>query len=117
MGGISFWAFLAGAAMVAAAQLRAPFALVLLQALCGTDAGYVVYTIYEDDACIKGKAGEEYEEGTCYHFLETYGGWFNPMDEDSIYRLECEGTDVVGVQYHWPQELLHTGGAEVNKAS
>jgi len=102
-------AFLAGAAMVAAAQLRAPFALVLLQALCGTDAGYVVYTIYEDDACIKGKAGEEYNEGTCYHFLETYGGWFNPMDEDSIYKIECEGADVVGVQYHWPQELLHAG--------
>merc|ERR1711865_1222370 len=41
--------------------------------------------------------------------MGTYGGWFNPMDEDSIYRLECEGTDVVGVQYHWPQELLHAG--------
>jgi hypothetical protein len=89
------------------AQLRAPFALVLLQALCRTDAAYVVYTIFDDDACVKGKAGEEYEEGTCYHFLETYGGWFNPMDEDSIYKIECEGSDVVGVQYHWPQELLH----------
>ena len=91
------------------AQLRAPLALVLLQALRGTDAAYVVYTIYDDDACVKGKAGEEYQEGTCYHFLETYGGWFNPMDEDSIYKLECEGSDVIGVQYHWPQELLHSG--------
>ena len=91
------------------ARLRAPLALALLQALCGTDAAYVVYTLYDDDACVIGKTGEQYPEGTCYHFLETYGGWFNPMDEDSIYRLECEGSDIVGVQYHWPQELLHAG--------
>ena len=89
--------------------LRAPFALLLLQSLRPTDADYIVYTVFSDDNCRNGKAGEHYNEGTCYHFLETYGGWFNPMDEDSIYKLECEGADVVGVQYHWPQELLHAG--------
>jgi hypothetical protein len=95
-----------------AGQLCGPFALVLLQALA-TDAAYIVYTIYDDDACFKGRAGEHYPEGTCYHFLETNGGWFNPMDENSIYKLECEGNDVVGVQYHWPQLLLHNGGPNV----
>ena len=87
------------------------------------NADYIVYTMYSDSHCKVGLKGEQFQEDTCYHYIEAIGGWFGNLDDDVVYKLECDWlTDsVVGVQYHWPQEMLHASvnnpNASVNAES
>ena len=58
-----------------AGQLCGPFALVLLQALA-TDAAYIVYTIYDDDACFQVRADRRPSPiGQGPIQLDTYETW------------------------------------------